>query len=112
MRHDGYNDKQRMPARRARVTDGSGNGGLSLQRPGFRIADGAMSDAKEQAYREYETELVNAWGQGACGRDGGPPVHLGHMDGKPRYAATQDHETIDQIYAAYEEELRNTWRKS
>ena len=48
----GYDNKQKLPARRARVTDGSGNVGLSLQRPGFRIVDGASSDAKERAYLE------------------------------------------------------------
>jgi hypothetical protein len=111
MRYD-YDNKQKLPARRARVTDGSGNaGGLSLQRPGFRIADGAMSDAKEQVYREYETELVNAWRQGASARDEGTPGDLHRIVSKSSQGTAQDYATINQIYAAYEEELRNAWRK-
>jgi hypothetical protein len=31
----------------APVTDASGKGGLALQRPGFRLMDGATSDAKK-----------------------------------------------------------------
>jgi hypothetical protein len=108
----GYDYKQKLPARRARVIDGSGNSGLSLQRPGFRIADGAMSDAKEQAYREYETELVNAWQQGARARNEGTPGDLHRIVSKSSQGTAQDYATIDQIYAAYEEELRNAWRKS
>ena len=95
---------------RARVTDGSGNGGLALQRPGFRIMDGPLNDAKERAYQEDENELVNAWRPGAGGRAERPPSHL-HI-GKSSQAPAQDHETIDQIYAANEEELGNAWRKS
>ena len=70
----------------ARVTDGGGNGGLALQRPGFRLIDGPMNDAKEQAYREYETKLVNAWRHGAVGPGKGPPDHRRHID-KPSQAA-------------------------
>jgi hypothetical protein len=111
MRYDAYDQKQKLPARRARVTDGAGSVGLSLQRPGFRLTDDVMSDAKEQAYREYETELVNAWQQGANAPDEGRPSHPHRIVSKSSEAAAQDHETIDQLYAAYEEELRNAWRK-
>jgi hypothetical protein len=53
-----YDYKQRVPARRARVTDGSGNVGLSLQRPGFRIIDSASSDTKERAAARAITACV------------------------------------------------------
>jgi hypothetical protein len=105
-----YDNKQKLPARRARVTDVSGDVGLSLQRPGFRIIDSASTDAKERAYQEYENELVNAWRPGAGGLAYRPPNHL-HI-AKSTQELAQDHETIDQIYAAYDKELANAWRKS
>jgi hypothetical protein len=104
-----YDYKQRLPARRARVTDGGGNIGLSLQRPGFRIADSTMSDDKEAAYREYETELVNAWRRGAVGS--GDRDHQQQID-RPSQRANQREMTIDQVYAAYQQELRSAWRNS
>jgi hypothetical protein len=92
----------------ATVTDASGNGGLALQRPGFRLMDGAMSDAKEQAYREYEIRVVNAWRHGAVGQGEGPL----QIDREPPQPVAQGEMTIEQVYAAYAEELRNAWRKS
>jgi hypothetical protein len=102
-----YDYKQKLLARRARVTDGSGNVGLGLQRPGFRIVDSTSSDAKERAYQEYENELVNAWRQGASAR-----AELHRIVSKSSQGSAHDHATIDQFYAAYDKELANAWRKS
>jgi len=108
----GYDNKQKLPARRARVTDGGGNGGLALQRPGFRIIDSASSDAKERAYQEYENELVNAWRQGASARAEGTPGDLHCIISKSSQGSAHDHATIDEVYAEYDKELANAWRKS
>jgi|SRR6516164_10576460 hypothetical protein len=105
-----YDYKQRLPARRARVTDGGGNVGLSLQRPGFRIIDSASSNAKEAAYRAYETELVNTWRRDAVGPGDRPPDYRRQIDQSSQ--ADAQAETIDQVYAAYDEELGKAWRKS
>ena len=107
-----YDTKHRSPARRARVTDGFGNGGLALQRPGFRIIDSASSDAKERAYQEYENELVNAWRQGASARAEDTPADLHRIVSKSSQGSAHDHATIDEVYATYDKELANAWRKS
>ena len=112
MGYDDYYHKQKLAAPRMRLTDGAGNVGLSLQRPGFRVADGAMSDAKEAAYRDYETELVNAWRQGASARAEDTPADLHRIVSKSSQGSAHDHATIDEVYATYDKELANAWRKS
>jgi hypothetical protein len=94
------------------VTDGSGNVGLSSQRPGFRIIDSASSDTKERAYQEYENELVNAWRRGASAREKDTPGDLHRIVSKSSQGSAHHHATIHEVYAAYDEELANAWRKS
>ena len=61
---DGMDAVQKAVARSsARVTDGSGKGGLNLHRPGFRLSDARQtSDAAiARAYELYDAELTSAW---------------------------------------------------
>lgn len=45
-----------------RITDGYGNSGLALQRPGFRLStDGARQKTVADSYRAYERSLVRAY---------------------------------------------------
>ena len=49
----------RNAARRARVTDGAGNAGLALHRPGYRIVDGIQRDMS--VYAAYDAEAEAAY---------------------------------------------------
>jgi hypothetical protein len=55
--------QQDMVRRLPLATDASSDGGIDLNRPGFRVsaADGAARDAKERAYALYDEEIANAW---------------------------------------------------
>lgn len=49
-------------AGRSRVTDGNGNDGIALCRPGFRVVnDASARDAKAEAYRQYDADLRRAY---------------------------------------------------
>jgi hypothetical protein len=47
-----------------RIYDGSGDSGLALRRPGFRVTDAPISDALQRAYEDYERDLTTAWRRG------------------------------------------------
>jgi hypothetical protein len=49
-----------------------------------------------------------AWRHGAVGQGEGPL----QIDGESPQPVAQGEMTIEQVYAAYAEELRNAWRKS
>jgi hypothetical protein len=59
------------------VTDGHGNSGLNLQRPGFRLStgDSRQQQVVDAAYTNYERQLCNRYklhdGEQLCGRCGG-----------------------------------------
>jgi hypothetical protein len=58
-----------------RVHDGTGDSGLAIHRPGFRVTDAPLSDALQRAYDAYEHELTTAWRRGA-GKEDVVPVAL------------------------------------
>jgi hypothetical protein len=41
------------PAHLGRVHDGTGDSGLAMHRPGFRVTDAPLSDALQRAYDAY-----------------------------------------------------------
>jgi hypothetical protein len=43
------------------VTDASGDSGLGLHRPGYRIADASSSAERQRVYDKYEDDLTSAW---------------------------------------------------
>ena len=47
-----------------RIYDGSGDSGLALRRPGFRVTDAPITDALQRAYEDYERDLTTAWRRG------------------------------------------------
>jgi len=97
-------------------------------RPGFRVGDADMRDAKQQARDAYEKDLVNAWRGGGRkitqrdpqGRlmsvleeeeedvtDAMPPVR----DGRTLDQIRHDHqERMTRLYAQYDAEQRDEWR--
>jgi hypothetical protein len=52
-----------------RVHDGTGDSGLAMHRPGFRVSDAPLSDALQRAYDAYEHELTTARRRGAGKED-------------------------------------------
>lgn len=65
--------------RRPAVTDASGDSGLGLHRPGFRVIDGAQQrdaarDAKERAYALYDEEIQQAYKTRTAPRSGNLPA--------------------------------------
>jgi hypothetical protein len=100
----------------------------SGHRPGFRLGDADMRDAKQRARDAYETDLTNAWRDGGRkitqrnpqGRlmsvleeeeedvtDAMPPVR----DGRTLDQIRHDHqERMTRLYAQYDAEQRDEWR--
>jgi hypothetical protein len=97
-------------------------------RPGFRVGDADMRDAKQQARDAYEKDLVNAW------RGGGRKITQRDPQGRLMSTLEEEEEdvtdalparkgmTVDQmrhdhernmsnIYQAYERSLVDAWRK-
>jgi hypothetical protein len=61
---DNLTEVQRSVAddgQRFRVTDGAGNDGLTLHRPGWRVCDGISRSDREQARLEADADAANAW---------------------------------------------------
>ena len=48
---------------------GTGDGGLAMHRPGFRVTDVPPSDELQRAREAYEHELTTAWERGT-GKEG------------------------------------------
>jgi hypothetical protein len=110
--------------RDGRVTD------ASLHRPGYRIGDTDMRDAKQRAYDAYAFDVENAWRDGGRrkvvqrdpqGRlmstleeeeedvtDAMPPVR----DGRTLDQIRHDHQVrMKAIYDLYDAEQSELWRK-
>ena len=47
-----------------RVHDGTGDSGLAMHRPGFRVSDAPPSDELQRAHDAYERDLTTAWRRG------------------------------------------------
>ena len=61
--------QDRAPAHLARIHDGTGDSGLAMHRPGFRVTDAPLSDELQRAHDAYEHDLTTAWRRGAGKED-------------------------------------------
>jgi hypothetical protein len=87
----------------ARVHDGTGDSGLAMHRPGFRVTDAPPSDELQRARDSYERELTTAWRRGT-GKDVVPDA--------PK-ASGSDAMPVDDIetaYRLYAEEISQAWK--
>jgi len=119
----------RNAARRAQVTDGAGNAGLALRRPGYRIADGIQRDmsvyavydaAAEVAYKNVGAGERETLGQRVCDvcRFGpeGARGHLKMINGELTCVADQQEDAASfkddraAAYAAKDEYYRTAYR--
>jgi hypothetical protein len=82
-----------------RVHDGTGDSGLAMHRPGFRVSDAPLSDALQRAYDAYEYELTTAWRRGAGKEDAVPEApKVSGNDAMPV-------DDIESAYRLYAEEI-------
>ena len=88
----------------ARVHDGTGDSGLAMHRPGFRVTDAPRSDELQRAHDAYERELTTAYRRGARKEDvvPGAPKASG-SDAMPA-------DDIETAYRLYCEEISQAWR--
>jgi hypothetical protein len=87
-----------------RVHDGTGDSGLAMHRPGFRVTDAPTSDALQRARDAYEYELTTAWRRGAGNERVVPDA--------PK-ASGNDAMPVDDIetaYRLYAEEISQAWK--
>jgi hypothetical protein len=96
--------QDRAPAHLARVHDGTGDSGLAMHRPGFRVTDAPLSDELQRVYDAYERELTTAWRRGAGKGEVVPDA--------PK-ATGNDAMPVDDIKTAYRlycEEISQAWK--
>jgi hypothetical protein len=87
-----------------RVHDGTGDSGLAMHRPGFRVSDAPRSDELQRARDAYEYELTTAWRRGVGKEDVVPdaPKASGN-DAMPA-------DDIETAYRLYAEEISKAWK--
>jgi hypothetical protein len=88
----------------ARVHDGTGDSGLAMHRPGFRVTDAPLSDALQRAYDAYEHDLTTAWRRGA-GKEGAMP-DAPKASGNDAMPA----DDIETAYRLYAEEISRAYK--
>jgi hypothetical protein len=96
--------QDRAPAHLARVHDGTGDSGLAMHRPGFRVTDVPPSDELQRARDAYEYGLTTAWRHDARNE--------GALSDGPK-ASGNDAMPVDDIetlYRLYAEEISQAWR--
>jgi hypothetical protein len=87
-----------------RVHDGTGDSGLAMHRPGFRVTDAPPSDELQRARDAYEHDLRTAYRRGAGKKDVVPDA--------PK-ASGNDEMPVDDIetaYRLYAEEISQAWK--
>jgi hypothetical protein len=87
-----------------RVHDGTGDSGLAMHRPGFRVTDAPQSDELQRAREAYLHDLTTAWRHGA-----------GKQDVAPEAPKTSGNDAvtvpdIETAYRLYAEEISQAWK--
>jgi hypothetical protein len=87
-----------------RVHDGTGDSGLAMHRPGFRVSDAPRSDELQRARDAYEHDLRTAYRRGAGKEDVVPDA--------PRASANDAMPVsdIETAYRLYCEEISQAWK--
>ena len=89
-----------------RVHDGTGDSGLAMHRPGFRVTDAPLSDELQRARDAYEHELRTAWRRGAGKEDVVPDAPK--VSGNDAMSVSD----IETAYRLYAEEISEAWKTS
>ena len=102
--HDGAGLQRSASPRLPRVHDGTGDRGLAMHRPGFRVTDAPPSDELQRAYDSYEHGLTTAWQHDA--------KNEGALSDSPK--ASDKHAVpvrdIEAAYRLYAEEISQAWK--
>ena len=101
---DGARLQRSASPRLPRVHDGTGDSGLAMHRPGFRVTDASPSDELQRAYDSYEHGLTTAWRHDA--RNEGALLD-GPKTSENDAVPVRDIETAYQLYA---EEISQAWK--
>jgi hypothetical protein len=97
-------DSVQASPRLPRVHDGTGDSGLTMHRPGFRVTDAPLSDELQRARDAYEHDLTTAWRR-AAGKDVVPDaLKASGNDAMPV-------DDIETAYRLYAEEISQTWKR-
>jgi len=91
-------DSMQASPRLPRVHDGTGDSGLAMHRPGFRVTDAPLSDELQRACDAYEHDLTTAW----------------HVVPDAPKASGNDAMPVDDIetaYRLYAEEISQVWKR-
>jgi hypothetical protein len=96
--------QDRASAHLPRVHDGTGDSGLAMHRPGFRVTDAPPSDELQRARDAYEHDLRTAYRRGA-----------GKEDVVPDASKASDNDAvpvpdIETAYRLYAEEISQAWK--
>jgi hypothetical protein len=86
----------------ARVHDGTGDSGLAMHRPGFRVTDAPLSGELQYAREAYLRDLTTAWQRGKEGAVSDAPKVIGN-DAMPV-------DDIETAYRLYAEEISQAWK--
>ena len=87
-----------------RIHDGTGDSGLAMHRPGFRVTDAPLSDELQRAHDAYEHDLTTAWRRGAGKEDVVPDApKASSRDAMPA-------DDIETAYRLYAEEISEAWK--
>jgi hypothetical protein len=111
-----------------RMTDASGDGGIALNKPGYRISDDYRPSQRQKVYDDYENELQNAWrnpptGAGETEFRGAKPGDSCTINGAPGVLRKIEsklvcvpiskdamHDAREQAYLDYQNRIENAWR--
>jgi hypothetical protein len=97
--------QDRASAHLARVHDGTGDSGLAMHRPGFRVTDAPPSDELQIAREDYLHDLTTAWRRGA-GKEDVVPNGL-KISGNDAMSV----DDIETAYRLYAEEISQAWKR-
>jgi hypothetical protein len=86
------------------VHDGTGDSGLAMRRPGFRVVDAPPSDELQRAYDSYEHGLTTAWRHDAKNEGA---LSDGPKTSENDAVPVRDIETAYRLYA---EEISQAWK--
>ncbi len=88
-----------------RVHDGTGDSGLAMHRPGFRVTDAPLSDELQRAREDYLQDLTTAWRRGTEKEHTVPDApKVSGNDAMPV-------DDIETAYRLYAEEISQAWKK-
>jgi hypothetical protein len=95
---------QRSATAHLRVHDGTGDSGLAMHRPGFRVTDAPPLDELQHARDAYDHDLTTAWARGT-GKEC-TVLDASKVSGNDAMPG----DDIEAAYRLYAEEISMAWK--